>query len=305
MFFCPACDIIDGFRQRSVVNGVSALEGFDMIVLIISLTLFVASHLILSGTSLRGVLVQRLGEGGFQGLYVAVSLITFLPALWAYPQAVAQSDYLWMPSQGLIDGAVIVVFLAFLLAVPGLLTANPTSAKMENQLKAEEPARGIVRITRHPFLAGLTLWALWHVLITGHQAAVIFFGALAILAVLGMASIDAKRAKAFGEVWQSFSARTSRFPFGAILAKKNSFKFGEIGLWRLGLAVLVFCRLALRSSMAFWEIAPARGNEFLLIAVHKKTVGDECQGVGAGHFCVTNRLKKPSVGVLIRISNSE
>ena len=211
-----------------------------MTVLIISLSLFVASHLILSGTSLRGVLVERLGEGGFQGLYVAVSLITFMPALWFYPQAAAESDYLWVPSQGFIDGAVIVTFFAFLLAVPGLFTVNPTSAKMENRLEADEPARGIVRITRHPFLAGVALWGLWHVLVTGHQAAVILFGAMVVLAVLGMASIDAKRAKAFGEVWQSFRTRTSRFPFWAILTKKNSFKFGEIGLWRVALAVIIF-----------------------------------------------------------------
>ena len=65
------------------------------------------------------------------------------------------------------------------LVVAGLFTPGPTLAGYEKSgLAQAEPARGVLRITRHPFLWGVALWALGHLLVNGERFAVMLFGAL-------------------------------------------------------------------------------------------------------------------------------
>ena len=62
----------------------------------ISAIVFVAAHLLISGTPLRGLLVRRIGEGPYRGLFSLIALgtliwliLAFNPAtpepLWAVP----------------------------------------------------------------------------------------------------------------------------------------------------------------------------------------------------------------------------
>ena len=54
--------------------------------------------------------------------------------------------------------------------VVGVSTPNPTKVGMDSQLTREVQARGMTRITRHPFLWGTALWALVHFVINGDAA---------------------------------------------------------------------------------------------------------------------------------------
>lgn len=56
------------------------------------------------------------------------------------------------------------------------------------------PVYGIPRVTRHPRLCGVSLWAIAHLPINDHFAARFMFGAPLVTAVSGMVSIDRKRA---------------------------------------------------------------------------------------------------------------
>jgi len=100
----------------------------------------------------------------------------------------------------------------------------------------------MVRITRHPFLWGVALWALVHLIVNGDLASLILFGSLLVLALGGTAAIDAKRRRSFGEQWMQFAAVTSNVPFAAIVAGKN--RLGpavvEIGVWRPLVAIVVY-----------------------------------------------------------------
>jgi uncharacterized membrane protein len=60
--------------------------------------------------------------------------------------------------------AIILMLPACLLVVIGLTTPNPTSIAQEGRVG--QPPQGIVRITRHPFLTGVALWALVHLIVT-------------------------------------------------------------------------------------------------------------------------------------------
>jgi uncharacterized membrane protein len=114
----------------------------------------------------------------------------------------------------------------------GLTTPNPTAVAQENLV--DRPPTGIVRITRHPFLIGVALWAAIHLIGNGDVASLLFFSAMLIVCVAGTLSIDAKRARALGrDRWAGFARRTSIVPFAAILAGRNTLNLQEIGWWRL------------------------------------------------------------------------
>src|SRR5499426_3217106 len=95
---------------------------------------------------------------------------------------------------------------AALLVVIGLTTPNPTSVLQEGRLG--QPPQGIVRITRHPFLTGVGLWALVHLIGNGDLASLVFFATWAIVALAGTVSIDGKRRRLLGAAWEPFAAQT-------------------------------------------------------------------------------------------------
>ena len=98
--------------------------------------------------------------------------------------------------------ALVLVLLAFLFVVLAFASPNPTAVGGEALLAKQQPAKGIQRITRHPFLCGVALWALTHLILNGDLASAVFFGSLPIVAFAGPFSIDRKRRKVAGE-WRS------------------------------------------------------------------------------------------------------
>jgi uncharacterized membrane protein len=110
-------------------------------------------------------------------------------------------------------------------------------------MRNNEPARGIIRVTRHPLMWGIMLWGAAHVLARGDLASVVFFGGFFVLAALGTVLIDARKARDLGADWQRFAAVTSNLPFGAIAGGRNRFVFGEIGWKRIAAALVVYVLL--------------------------------------------------------------
>jgi uncharacterized membrane protein len=209
--------------------------------LIAASAFFLLIHFGVSGTRLRDVLVMRMGAGRYQGVFTLASIIGILWMIHAYGRA--PTVELWGQLLGLRPLAFALVFLAFLLAGIGLATPSPTQAGRESNLsQGTDVARGIVRITRHPFLWGVALWALVHLILNGDLASLILFGSLFVLALGGTASIDAKRRRVFGEDWNRFAQTTSNVPFAAILAGRNQLRraLSEIGIVRPVIAVAAF-----------------------------------------------------------------
>jgi uncharacterized membrane protein len=66
--------------------------------------------------------------------------------------------------------AIPVIALAFFLGIQGLLAPNPTSVGQQGALAKEGTIHGVVRITRHPFLWGVAIWAAFHVSANGNLA---------------------------------------------------------------------------------------------------------------------------------------
>ena len=213
-----------------------------MTMLIAASCVFLGLHLFVSGTRLRDALVGAIGEGAYLALFslASIAAIAWLVMSYNAAQEGADNQTLYTPWIGIRHLAIPVVALAFLLAVPGLLLPNPTSLKQEGAAAKEGTVKGVLRITRHPFLWGVALWSAFHTAANGDEASVIFFGTFLLLSVSGTFSIDAKRRRKMGATWEGFAAKTSNVPFGAILRRRTSLKLGELLDWRLLVAVAAF-----------------------------------------------------------------
>lgn len=209
--------------------------------LIAACVYFLLIHFGVSGTRVRDLLIARLGAGLYRGAFAVASLAGLVWMIFAYRRA--PSIPLWGLVLGFRPAAYVLVFIAFLFVVIGMATPSPTRVGMESKLaQGPDGVRGMVRITRHPFLWGVALWALAHLIVNGFLASLILFGSLLVLAVLGTVSIDAKRRGAFGEQWTAFARVTSVIPFAAIVAGRNGLRpaLAEIGAWRPLLAAVVY-----------------------------------------------------------------
>lgn len=216
-----------------------------MDMLLAAAAVFLGLHLFVAGTRIRDAITTAIGERVYLGLFslASVAAIVWLVMSYNAAQASGSDPVLYQPWAGERDLGFAVIALAFLFAVPGLLMPNPTSLKQEGAAAKEETVRGILRVTRHPFLWGVALWSAFHLSANGDEASVIFFATFLLLSVFGTFSIDAKRRRKMGEAWTGFSAKTSNVPFGAIMAGRNSLKLGEMADWRLAVAIATFLGL--------------------------------------------------------------
>ena len=57
---------------------------------------------------------------------------------------------------------------------------------------------------------------------------------------IGAYSIDTKRMQTMGDQWSRFERQTSVIPFVAIAQGRNRLEVGEIGWWRILLAIAAF-----------------------------------------------------------------
>jgi uncharacterized membrane protein len=209
-------------------------------------------HFVVSGTALRDTLVRALGEQAYLGVYSLASLGGIVWLAIAYNGATAEGLVpLWDLGPGVAHLGLIVVAIAFVFGLPGVMMPSPTGVGQGALADRPDLARGVLRITRHPFLWSVALWAAFHLAANGDQASAIFFGTWLVLAVGGTFSIDAKRARALGPKWAAYSRATSNIPFAAILAGRQKLVLSELATWRQGVALILFAAAALIHHWAF------------------------------------------------------
>src|SRR6185312_3437740 len=137
-----------------------------MVTLIAAAIVFIAIHLLISGTGIRDGIAGVIGEGPYLGLFSLASLVTIVWLAMSYNAAEMSpaNRVLYDFGRGVRDLGIIVFALAFVLGVQGLLTPNPTSVRQEAAAAKDDTIKGVLRITRHPFLWGVVLWSGFHLL---------------------------------------------------------------------------------------------------------------------------------------------
>lgn len=173
--------------------------------------LFVGTHFLLSHP-LRQPLVARLGPRGFQAAYSAVAFATFIPMVMARRDAGAE-PWLWQPGEGVWLVATLLLLAGSVLLV-GSFVRNPAMATLQNHDAVIGEPAGVFRLTRHPMMWGIALWAAAHLLVHPEPSALIIAAAMLILALGGAAAQDAKKRHQLGTRWEDWTRRTSFVPLG-------------------------------------------------------------------------------------------
>jgi uncharacterized membrane protein len=193
---------------------------------------FLATHFV-SSTPLRAALVAKIGEWPYVGLYSAVAFLTLGWMAWAFAQAPREALF-----SGFREISLVLMPIAFVLLACGF-GRNPTLVGADKLLKSEQPARGMIRVTRHPIMWGFMLWAAAHILARGDVKALIFFGSFLLVAGIGTLAMDAR--KRANPDWARFAAVTSHIPFVAIAQGRNRIAWREIGWFRPLIGLAAFC----------------------------------------------------------------
>ena len=214
-----------------------------------ALIAFVLLHVGVSGAGLRPVLVRALGEGPYRLAFAIASAALLIWMIFAFAEMRANptdplNAVLWTPPAWGRHVAYLLILLGFVFVIGGVSSPGPTLVGFEGALKKNEPAHGFLRITRHPFLWGVAFWAAGHLAVNGERFALVLFGALGVMVLLGTRSIDRKGAARNTEAWARFATATSNVPFAAIIQGRNKLALSELW-WRTLAGIAVFALVGL------------------------------------------------------------
>ncbi|MES2096101.1 MAG: NnrU family protein [Pseudomonadota bacterium] len=196
---------------------------------------FVGSHFLLSHP-LRAPIVRVTGEAGFLGLYSLVAAVTLGWLAFAF-RAVPAEAPLWAVGDGLWIAGTAIMYVASVLFV-GSLLGNPALPDPTGRTSAPPEPRGVFSVTRHPMMWSFALWGLTHILVFPTPANIVLAKTIIVLALVGAALQDRKKEKLRPDMWPAWEAKTSYWPFGAILSRRTRFTpagvvpiLGGIILW--------------------------------------------------------------------------
>jgi len=218
----------------------------DIITLIAANIAFVGTHFAMSHP-LRAPMVKALGAGGFQGAYTVVSFVTLAWVYFAFTAA-PPADLPGSGDAGWIAATIITLPAMILLA--GSLVGNPALPTPMAEAQARAEPKGVMRVTRHPMMWGIGLWAASHIILFWSIRTMVTALAMGILALVGAKLQDAKKEALMGESWAEWERRTSYWPrwgqlfsvgavplvAGTVLWLAGSY----IHLWRAGIPAGMF-----------------------------------------------------------------
>lgn len=143
-----------------------------MLYLIAGIILFFGMHLVPGFAGVKANLITRFGEMGYRGLFSIIAALGLGLIIWG--RASAGHDPVYAPP----DWGRHAPHL-FMLPVFILLAA----ANMKGRIR---------KITRHPMLLGVLMWAAAHLLVNGDVASILLFGSFAAFSVVDMVLANAR-----------------------------------------------------------------------------------------------------------------
>ncbi len=148
-----------------------------MLLLVVGLVLFLGIHSVsIVAPKWRLAMIDRLGAGPWKGLYAIVSVIGFVVLVVGYGMARREPVVLYIPPVALRHLALLLMVPVFPLFIASYF-----------------PGR-ISRMTKHPQLLSVKIWATAHLLANGTLADVVLFGAFLAWAVADRISVKRRPA---------------------------------------------------------------------------------------------------------------
>ncbi len=215
-------------------------------ILLASACSFVGSHFALSHP-LRAPLIKAAGERGFMLVYSLAAFATLGLTVWAYQQ-LPITQQLWRVGGVLWAISTVAMLLASVLLL-GSVVRNPALPGAASTA-ATAKASGVFGITRHPMMWAFAIWGVSHILIYPIGKNIILTGAIIVLALVGAALQDRKKASLDPAGWTAWERRTSYWPFVAIAQGRA--KLSGLGGHALGGGTVVWL-------VATWAHIPIAG----------------------------------------------
>ncbi|MBT3239114.1 MAG: hypothetical protein HOL37_07265 [Rhodospirillaceae bacterium] len=209
--------------------------------LILAMVVFIASHMIPSHRPLRRALVGMVGEWPFMGLYsvLSVGLLWWLIVVYQHS-----------PDVVLFEPITFFRHLPLALMLPVCLLVVGAFRRRDGGI-----VPGVLKITRHPVLWALAIWAVMHMAANPYGAAWILFGSMAALAVFGSIHMD-RRQQTDGDARDlALVAETSNVPLAALIAGRARLQWDEIG-WPTTIGTVVVYGVLLWAHKAVIGISP-------------------------------------------------
>lgn len=192
---------------------------------------FVGTHFAMSHP-LRAPMVRMLGAGGFQAAYSVVSFATLGWVVLAF-KAAPGGDLGGSGEAGWIIATALTWPAMVLLA--GSLIGNPALPTPMAEAQARAAPKGVFRVTRHPMMWGIGLWALSHIVLLWSTRTLVTALAMGILALVGAKLQDAKKEALMGESWAEWESKTSYWPrLGQLFSVGAVPLLGGTVLWLAG-----------------------------------------------------------------------
>lgn len=213
----------------------------DLITLIAANIAFVGTHFAMSHP-LRAPMVKALGAGGFQAVYILVSLATLAWVYFAFTAA-PPAD---LPGSGEIGWIIAtIITLPAMILLAGSLIGNPALPTPLAEAQARSQPKGVFMVTRHPMMWGIGLWAISHLALLWSIRTMITALAIGTLALVGAKLQDAKKEVLMGDAWAQWESKTSYWPrwgkllsVGAVPLLVGTalwLAFSWVHLWRAGI----------------------------------------------------------------------
>jgi len=198
-----------------------------MIELAVAALVFAGFHLAPS-SPMRGWAVARGGEPAYLAVFSVISLASLVWLVMAFNDA-PRGAQLWYPGPvwGWIQA--LLLLIAFALIAGGLGRPNPSSVGQGGAIQNVDVSKGILAVTRHPVMWGIGIWGITHIISQPSLRALLFFGAIVVVALFGSWRQERRKAREWGEVWERWRAKTSYLPFAAIIAGRNELSLRAIG----------------------------------------------------------------------------
>jgi len=268
---------------------------------------FVGTHIGLTTRAIRTRLVARLGEWGFNLAFSAVAIVLFAVAVHYYaahrgtgPAGLALAD-VPLARGGLIG----VIVIGTTLMVGSFATYSRSPYALFSSRPIDGPY-GLERITRHPFLVGVTLMALAHALLARWMIGTVFGLGLALLGIAGSLHQDRKLLARKGASYAAYLDATSAVPFAAIAAGRQRLVWRELPVTGLvaGLAITAGLRAvhdSIFASGGAWAIGVVTASVSLItletwLRVRRIRMPSASPSVASPHGGETTVHRRPLAG---------
>ena len=141
-------------------------------ILILGLVIFIAAHVFVTCRGTRAALIARIGLMPYRGLFSLVAIVALVLIVWGFGHYLHNEFRpVWTPPTWMRHVTVALVWPAIILMTAAYIRGD------------------IYRKLKHPFLAGVKLWALAHLLSNGDLGGIILFGSILAWAVYDRISL--------------------------------------------------------------------------------------------------------------------